>query len=216
MATGDELVMPGETPGPDQIIASNSLALKALLEAEGAQVRLLPIARDTPHALEAGFHLAAGADLLVTTGGASVGDHDLVGPVAESLGMALSFYKIAMRPGKPLMVGRVLGMPLFGLPGNPVSSLVCAHIFLRPALRVLQGLPGAALPRISIPLGFALDANGPREHYMRARIEAGALYPATRQDSALMSVLAQAQALAIRPVGDPARKAGDMLEAILL
>lgn len=216
MATGDELVMPGEVPRPDQIIASNSFALKALLEREGAEVRQLPIARDRTEALEAGFHLAAGADLLVTTGGASVGDHDLVGPVAQKLGMDLSFYKIAMRPGKPLMVGQVLGMPLFGLPGNPVSSLVCAHIFLRPALRVLQGLPPAPLPRTTLPLGRDIGPNGKREHYERARIINGTLYPDDRQDSSLMSVLAHADALAIRPIADPARQAGETLEAIQL
>mgnify|MGYP001796246654 CR=1 FL=1 len=125
MATGDELVMPGEAPGPDQIIASNIFALKAILEAAGAVVRMLPIARDRADSLRAGFQRSQGADLMVTTGGASVGDHDLVGQVAAELGMERSFYKVAMRPGMPLMAGRVLGRPMVGLPGIPGSAIVC-------------------------------------------------------------------------------------------
>ena len=216
MATGDELVNVGETPGPDQIIASNSLAIKAILESEGAETRLLPIARDRRDSLELGFRLAAGADMIVTTGGASVGDHDLVGPVAEALGMDLSFYKIAMRPGKPLLVGTLKDTPLFGLPGNPVSGLVCAHIFLRPALRVMTGLPAAPLPEITLPLGAPVTQNGPRLHYMRARIENGAIFADPRQDSSLMSVLADANALLIRPIKDRARETGEMVQAIHL
>ena len=125
IATGDELAMPGETPGPDQIIASNSFALKAMLEDAGAEARLLPIARDTEASLRTALDLAGGADLIVTIGGASVGDHDLVAPVAEALGMERAFYKIAMRPGKPLMAGKLAESVLLGLPGNPVSSIVC-------------------------------------------------------------------------------------------
>ena len=208
LGTGDELVMPGDTPGPDQIIASNSFGLKALLETEGAEIRRLPIGRDTVEALEACLRLAEGADLLVTTGGASVGDHDLVGQVAEALGMERAFYKVAMRPGKPLMAGRVLGMPMIGLPGNPVSSLVCGHIFLRPVLRVMQGLPAAPAPRQSMPLAAPIGPNGPREHYMRARIERGAVRVLDRQDSALLSVLSGASALVVRPPHAPALPRG--------
>ena len=130
LATGDELVQPGETPGPDQIIASNSYGLAAMLERAGAAVRLLPIARDTPSSLTTAFGLAKGADLLITIGGASVGDHDLVGPVAAEMGMEQAFYKVAMRPGKPLMAGRLGGMAMIGLPGNPVSAMVCGQIFV--------------------------------------------------------------------------------------
>lgn len=208
IATGDELVMPGEDPGPDQIIASNSFGIAAALEAEGAEVRLLPIARDNRASLEACFALADGADLIVTIGGASVGDHDLVGQVAGDLGMDREFYKIAMRPGKPLMAGRLNGTPMIGLPGNPVSSMVCTHIFLRPMIRAMQGLPKAALPTRSAPLAHAIGANGPRQHYMRATLSDGRIAVADRQDSALLTVLAGANILVVRPPDDPARDAG--------
>ncbi len=216
IATGDELVMPGEAPGPDQIIASNTFGLKALLEAEGAEVRMLPIARDTAASLEAVFLLADGADLIVTTGGASVGDHDIVADVAARLGMTPSFYKVAMRPGKPLMAGRLRGTAMVGLPGNPVSSIVCAHVFVLPAIRAMQGLAAVAAPRRQAPLTVAVPANGPREHYMRADLTEAGLTPFDRQDSALLSVLAQARALAIRPPNDPARQPGEMLDYIAL
>lgn len=209
IATGDELVMPGDTPGPDQIIASNSFAIKALAEGVGAEARLLPIARDTEASLRAVFALAEGADLVVTIGGASVGDHDLVAKVATDLGMERAFYKISMRPGKPLMAGRLNGMPMLGLPGNPVSAIVCAHLFLLPLLRAMQGEPAPApAPRRAV-LGADVAPTGPRTHYMRARIEDGVVTAFDRQDSALLSVLAEANALLIRPLGDGARKAGE-------
>ncbi len=148
IATGDELVMPGEAPGPDQIIASNTFGLKAMLEAAGAIARLLPIARDNVASLDAPrFELAEGADLIVTIGGASVGDHDLVAPVAEGLGMERAFYKIAMRPGKPLMAGRLGEAAMLGLPGNPVSAMVCGHLFVVPMLRAMLGLGAHPAPR---------------------------------------------------------------------
>lgn len=209
IATGDELVMPGENPDRDQIIASNGLGLAAMMEQEGAETRLLPIARDTRASLEAAFALAADADLTVTIGGASVGDHDLVGEVAGTLGLSRAFYKIAMRPGKPLMAGRLNGKPMIGLPGNPVSSMVCGHLFLRPMLRAMQGLPKAALPERTARLAAPLTANGPRQHYMRARLENGQVTAAEQQDSALLSVLARANALIVRPPNDPPRNAGE-------
>ncbi|GAA0304689.1 molybdopterin molybdotransferase MoeA [Rhodovulum strictum] len=209
IATGDELVMPGEAPGPDQIVASNGFGLKAMVEAEGGIGRLLPIARDTEASLQTVFGLAEGADLIVTIGGASVGDHDLVGKVAAGLGMEQSFYKVAMRPGKPLMAGRMGKAAMIGLPGNPVSALVCAHLFLLPALRVMQGLPAAPAPRLTGRLACDLDANGPREHYMRARITADGLAPFDRQDSALLTILSEADALIVRPPGDGPRRAGE-------
>ncbi len=214
IATGDELVMPGEAPGPDQIVASNSFALAALFEAEGAECRLLPIARDTRESLTAAFTLARGADLVVTTGGASVGDHDLVGEVAAELGMDRAFYKVAMRPGKPLMAGTVLGMAMIGLPGNPVSSIVCGHIFIRPAIRKMLGLGEAPAPRRSLPLAAPLPANGPRAHYMRGTLRDGAVTAFERQDSSLLSVLDAADVLVIRPVGDGPRAAGEMVDVI--
>ncbi|MFT4784625.1 MAG: molybdopterin molybdotransferase [Paracoccaceae bacterium] len=211
LATGDELVMPSDTPGPDQIIASNSFALKALFEAEGARVRLLPIARDTKASLLSGFEMARGADLLITTGGASVGDHDLVAAVADSLGMQRAFYKIAMRPGKPLMAGRVLDMAMIGLPGNPVSSIVCAHLFVRPAIRAMLGLTPTALPPQTARLAVDLGPNGPRAHYMRAQLEGGWITPFERQDSSLLSVLARANSLMIRPARQGALEKGSIV-----
>ena len=208
VATGDELVMPGEEPGPDQIICSNSFALAALIEAEGGSARLLPIARDNAEDLRAVLTLAADADLIVTIGGASVGDHDLVGPVAESLGLERAFWKIAMRPGKPLMAGKVLGVPMLGLPGNPVSSIVCAHLFLLPMIRAMLGRPDVAPEPRKAVLGAAVDPTGPRTHYMRARVADGVVTPFDRQDSALIRILTEANALLIRPVGDTAREAG--------
>ena len=214
LATGDELVMPGEAPGPDQIIASNAFGIAAALEQEGAETRILPIAHDNEASLTACFDLAHGADLLVTIGGASVGDHDLVGKVAADLGMERAFYKIAMRPGKPLMAGRLNGMPVVGLPGNPVSSMVCTHIFLRPLVRAMQGLPKSAMPLRSAPLAEAIGSNGPRQHYMRARYADGVLSVAKRQDSALLSVLSHANALVVRPPLDPVRDAGETVDFV--
>lgn len=216
IATGDELVLPGETPGPGQIVASNGYGIKALLEAEGARVRLLPIARDTEAALRLSFELAVGADLVVTIGGASVGEHDLVARVAGAAGLALDFHKIAMRPGKPLMAGRLGAAVMVGLPGNPVSAMVCAHLFLRPAVRAMQGLERAGLTRARAPLAVALSPNGPRAHYMRARLTGAGLEPFADQDSSLLSVLAAADALAIRPPGDGPRGAGEVLDYIPL
>lgn len=216
ISTGDELVMPGETPGPDQIIASNTFGLKALLETHGALARILPIARDTRASLEAAFALAAGADLVVTIGGASVGDHDLVGDVAADLGVERAFYKVRMRPGKPLMAGRFGDAAMVGLPGNPVSAMVCGHVFLLPMLRAMQGLGAHRSSRLTARLAEDIGPNGPREHYMRARVEAGAITPMDRQDSSLLTVLADANALMIRPPDDPAREAGSFIEYLPL
>ena len=208
LSTGDELVMPGETPGPDQIIASNGFGLMAMLEAEGAETRMLPIARDSNASLRAAFALAEGVDLLVTIGGASVGDHDLVGRVAGDLGMQQAFYKVAMRPGKPLMAGRMGRTAMVGLPGNPVSAMVCGHVFLRPMIRAMLGLGVAPAPRLQASLAVDLPENGPREHYMRATLSAGWITPADDQDSAFLRVLAEANALLIRPAGDTPRTKG--------
>ncbi|WP_431299380.1 molybdopterin molybdotransferase MoeA [Tabrizicola sp. BL-A-41-H6] len=205
IATGDELVMPGEDPRPDQIIASNSFALKAMVEAEGGEARLLPIARDTEAELATVLALAKDADLIVTIGGASVGDHDLVGGVA---GLERAFWKIAMRPGKPLIAGRLHGVPMLGLPGNPVSAIVCGHLFLVPMLRAMLGAAPGPFPRRAM-LGADVGPTGPRTHYMRARLSEGdglpVITPFDRQDSALLSILGQADALLIRPLGDGPR-----------
>jgi molybdopterin molybdotransferase len=217
VATGDELVMPGEDPRPEQIIASNSFALKAMVDAEGGEARLLPIARDTQAELAMVLDLAEGADVIVTIGGASVGDHDLV---ARSAGFTADFWKIAMRPGKPLMAGRLNGVPMLGLPGNPVSAIVCGHLFLLPMVRALLGDPTPApRPRAAV-LSVDLPANGARAHYMRARLQPGeglpTITPFDRQDSALLSILGQADALLIRPVGDAPRGAGSTVEYLPL
>ena len=145
----------------------------------------------------------------MTIGGASVGDHDLVGEVAASLGMERAFYKIAMRPGKPLMAGRLGRTPMIGLPGNPVSSMVCGHIFLRPMLRAMQGLPAAPLPRRTATLAAPIRQNGLREHYMRAILDHDRITPAERQDSSLLTVLSGANALILRPPGAPAAGVGE-------
>lgn len=216
IATGDELVSPGESPKADQIIASNSYGLAALLGAAGAAPRLLPIARDTEASLRQAFDLARGADLIVTIGGASVGDHDLVGDVAAGAGMARAFYKVAMRPGKPLMAGRMGEAAMIGLPGNPVSAMVCGHVFLLPVIRKMLGLGAAPAPRDTAVLTHDIGANGPREHYMRARTGPEGLRVFDRQDSALLTVLAEANCLAIRPKNDPARRKGEQLEIIHL
>jgi len=220
IATGDELVMPGEVPRTDQIIASNSFALAALAEAEGAEVRMLPIAPDSEAGLRFVLGMAQGADLIVTIGGASVGDHDLVGQVAAAMGMERAFHKIAMRPGKPLMAGRLRGVPMLGLPGNPVSAIVCGHLFLLPAIRALQGLADVAPVLHQATLAARLDANGPRAHYMRARlVDVGGVPHITafdRQDSALLTVLSAANALLVRPIGDPARAAGEQVQYLVV
>ncbi len=216
VATGDELVMPGESPGPDQIIASNALGLAALIRAEGGIPRILPIARDRRENLDLALDLAQGADLIVTIGGASVGDHDLVQDVARARGMEPAFYKVAMRPGKPLMAGHLGQTPMIGLPGNPVSSMVCGHVFLLPTLRVMLGLPAAPATRAQAPLAADIGPNGPREHYMRARLDGGRLTVFDRQDSGLMSVLSSANALVVRPPKDGARAAGTVMDYLPL
>ena len=216
IATGDELVQPGETPGPDQIIASNCYGLAALVEAHGANARVLPIARDTRASLTLAFDLAQDADLIVTIGGAAVGDHDLVGPSAQEQGLDRAFYKIAMRPGKPLMAGKMGTATMIGLPGNPVSAMVCGHIFVLPVLRKMLGLGEIPPLRQSAKLRKAIGANGPREHYARAQISTEGVTVFDRQDSALLSVLASANCLAIRPINDPARQAGDSIVIIML
>ncbi len=212
ISTGDELVMPGESPGPDQIIASNTMGLHALLAELGAEPRLLPIARDTMASLTTVLGLVEDADLVITIGGASVGDHDLVALVAAELGMERAFHKVAMRPGKPLMSGRLRDAMMIGLPGNPVSAMVCGHVFVAPVIRALLGLGASPMPRLTAPLAYDIAPNGPREHYMRATLADGELTVFDRQDSSLLSVLGAATALAVRPAHDPARKAGDVLE----
>ncbi len=213
IATGDELVMPGEVPNADQIVASNHIGLAAMIERAGGVSRLLPIAADTDASLSAAFGAARGADMIVTIGGASVGDHDLV---ARHEGLDRTFYKVAMRPGKPLMAGRISGTPLIGLPGNPVSAMVCGLLFVLPAMRVQAGLAPAAAPRERRILAHALAANGPREHYMRARLDGQRAHVFDSQDSSRLAIFADADALVVRRPGDPVRHAGADIDCILL
>jgi len=215
LATGDELVMPGETPGPGQIVYSNGYALRALARDEGAETVDLGIAADTIAATTDGIRRARhlGADILVTTGGASVGDHDLVKRSLEAEGVAMAFWRIAMRPGKPMMHGRLGDMRVIGLPGNPVSSYVCGFLFLVPLIRALSGRSTVHHRLETALLGRNVAANDLREDYLRARLEIradGALIatPVNHQDSSLLGNLAAARALVIRAPFAPAAPAG--------
>lgn len=222
LATGDELVPPGTEPGPSRIVASNGYGVAAIARAAGAEVLDLGIVADDRQAILNAVKTAldAGADVLVTLGGASVGDYDLVQPVLAEAGMALDFWRIAMRPGKPLMVGRLGDVQVLGLPGNPVSSLVCATLFLEPLVRRLARLPAPARARRAVA-AVPLEANGPRQDYVRARLShgpAGELLaaPFTRQDSSMTKVFAEADALIVRPPQAPAAEAGTPCDILLL
>jgi len=215
LATGDELVMPGSTPGPGQIVYSNGYALRALARREGAETIDLGIAADTLEATTRGIRRArdSGADILITTGGASVGDHDLVKQSLEAEGVAMAFWRIAMRPGKPMMHGRLGGMRVIGLPGNPVSAYVCGFLFLVPLIRALSGRADIHHVSETALLGRPVAANDMREDYLRARLEVrsdGVLMATTvnHQDSSLLGNLAAAQALVIRAPFATAAAAG--------
>jgi molybdopterin molybdotransferase len=204
IATGNELVLPGAACGPDQIVCSNPYGVAYLASGAGGDVTFLGIAGDTRAELNDKLDAAAGADIVVTIGGASVGDHDLVAPVLAARGMTPAFWKIAMRPGKPLLFGRVGPQRFLGLPGNPVSALICARVFLVPLIERLTGLTSATSPPRHVPSSVALEANGPRTHYMRAVIgtnERGdeVVTPLRSQDSSLLTVLNQANCLLVRP-----------------
>jgi molybdopterin molybdotransferase len=219
LATGDELVMPGDPVKPNQIVSSNGLALAAFISAFGGEPVNLGIAPDDPAALEALIAAAAGADLIVTSGGASVGDHDLVSKVLGEGRMEVAFWKIAMRPGKPLIFGRIDGTPLLGMPGNPVSAIVCSLVFLRPALHRMLGLtedPDRAQQAI---LDAPLPKNDRRQDYLRARLttgEDGALHarPFDRQDSSMLRTLSLADCLIVRPPFAEAAETGAAVEIL--
>nr|PZN84024.1 MAG: molybdopterin molybdenumtransferase MoeA [Pseudomonadota bacterium] len=221
LATGDELVSPGTLPGPGQIVSSNPLGVAALLTQAGADARLLGIARDNRESLIQHVEAARDADVLVTIGGASVGDHDLVGPVLQSLGMELSFWKIDMRPGKPLLYGRLGPQRVIGLPGNPVSALICTRVFLVPLVRRLLGLPDEEAAAVRAVLAEPVEANGPRQHYMRATLQREPdgrqlVRLARSQDSSLLAPLAASNVLLVRPPHAPALPAGAEVEVLLL
>lgn len=225
LATGDELVRAGETPGPDQITASSLPATAIIVEKAGATAIDLGIAGDTLASLEERIKAArdAEADVLVTLGGASVGEHDLVQAALVRQGMDLGFWKVALRPGKPLMHGRLGSMLLLGLPGNPVSSLVCALLFLIPAIRALSGDPHAGEdPTEPATLATDLRANDIRQDYMRASLsfEPGQLLPVAtahaRQDSSMLSILERSDALIVRAPHTPPAQAGETCRIIRL
>jgi molybdopterin molybdotransferase len=222
LATGDELVPPGGLLGLGQIIASNNFAVAGVVDACGGTAIDLGIAVDQLSALKKALDLAVEvkADVLVTLGGASVGDYDLVQKALVSAGMELGFWRIAMRPGKPLMHGRLGAMRVLGLPGNPTSSMVCATLFLRPLLRALHGEPdpGADLSQ-SARLAVDLPGNGPRQDYMRAALVRGAdgilvATPVDSQDSSLVKTMARADGLIVRAPYAEAAKAGEACRAI--
>jgi molybdopterin molybdotransferase len=217
-ATGDELIMAGSEPGPGQIVYSNGYAVTALARNEGAEVIDLGIVPDRIDDTIAAIRRAreAGADVLVTTGGASVGDYDLVQKAFAAEGVSLSFWKVALRPGRPLMHGVLGGMHVLGLPGNPVSAFVCAFLFLLPLLRRLAGRADAVPETESAVLGSDLPANDERADYLRATLLAGTATPLPLQDSSMMQALARADCLVIRAPFDPARRAGDACRILKL
>ena len=224
LATGDELVEPGTEPGPERIVASNHFALSAIAEGAGAESLDLGIATDDLDALRASFSVALDkqADLLVTLGGASVGDHDLVQRALVNEGMTLDFWRIAMRPGKPLMHGQLGAMQVLGLPGNPISAIVCGLLFVRPLIRTLCGDPDAgADPSEPAVLGAPLPANDARQDYLRGQLvrSEDALLkamPGSRQDSSLLKTLSEADCLIVRPPHAPPAPAGETCRVIRL
>lgn len=221
LSTGDELVNPGDPVGPAQIIGSNGIGLAALVRAFGGAPVNLGIARDTLEDLDRAIEAALGFDALVTSGGASVGEHDLVQTALTKRGMALDFWKIAMRPGKPLMFGTLGALHVLGLPGNPVSTIVTALLFLRPAIDRMQGLSGVDPARQVALLGKDMPANDQRQDYVRARLVTNAdgqrvATPFSPQDSSMLSLIARADCLIVRKPQAPEAKAGDTIDIIPL
>lgn len=217
LATGDELARPGEPIGPDQIVSSNSLGLAAIINATGGEAIDLGIAADNRDSLRAMALGARGADMLITLGGASVGDHDLVRSVLGEEGLKIDFWNIAIRPGKPLIFGHLGATPMIGLPGNPVSALVCALVFVRPAIRAMLGETGNSPDVQTAVLGADLGQNDNRQDYLRASLSPDGIATAfEKQDSAMLSSLARAGCLIIRPPFAPAAKAGDSVKVLRL
>jgi molybdopterin molybdotransferase len=219
LATGDELVLPGEPVGRNQIVASSGIAVAALMRSWGAEASLFNIVRDEPKETEAAIAAGMQHDLLITLGGASVGEHDLVQDALKALGFAMDFWKIAMRPGKPMMFAAKDRARVLGLPGNPVSTMVCSLLFVRPAIERMLGRAGD-LPRTSTAtLAVDVKQNDQREDYVRSRLMRAAdgsltVEPHAVQDSSMLSVLAASDAFLIRPAHDPARRKGDPIQVL--
>jgi molybdopterin molybdotransferase len=220
IATGDELVLPGGRPGPDQIVSSNSHAIAAMAVLLGAEVINLGIVADSLKATERAIARAAKADILITTGGASVGDHDHVQEALKNQGVSIDFWKIAMRPGKPFMYGRRKGQHVLGLPGNPVSALVCARLFLKPLIERMLGLP-VMDDLVEARLGAPMKENDGRQDYVRAKLVETAdgsriATPFPRQDSSMQRTFREADALIVRPPHAPPAREGDVVRILRL
>ena len=221
LSTGNELILPGKTPGPNRIPGSNGPGLAAFVDSCGGNPMDLGIAPDDEKALAA---LAAGAkdsDLLVTSGGVSVGDHDIVRDALGRHGLKVNFWGVAMRPGKPLLFGHFSGVPFLGFPGNPVATLVCATVYLRPAIDAMLGVCDGRTEEISARLTCNLDANDERQCYLRAHLSTDregnmTATPLPKQDSAMISILSQANGLLIRPPNAQAAKVGECVTVIPL
>jgi molybdopterin molybdotransferase len=208
LATGNEVVAPGSELAADQIVSSVPYGLAGLMARHGGEAIPLGIAKDEPESIITLARAGSAADILVTIGGASVGEYDLVATALKSEGLELDFWKIAMRPGKPLLFGRMESQRVLGVPGNPVSALICAEVFLVPMLGRLLGLAEEKRPEPEAVLGEALPANGIREHYMRAQSEwredgMRVVTPLPSQDSSLVAALARADCLIVRPPNAP-------------
>ena len=220
LATGDEVMPPGTDLAPDQIVSSVPAGLAAFVREAGGEALSLGIAKDDPDSLATLARAGSAADILVTIGGASVGERDLVASALKPEGLVLDFWKVAMRPGKPLLYGRMGSTRFLGLPGNPVSAFVCAHVFLKPMLRRLLGTADEAEDQITAELGADLEGNGPRQHYIRATSTFGdggrIVTPLPSQDSSLVAALTMADCLIVRAPDAPAGRAGDPMKIIPL
>ena len=215
LANGDELVQPGQSPAADQIISSIPAGMKAAIAAWGGEPVLLDLARDSKESLAACVRDAQKADVLLTIGGASVGEHDLVRGTLEDMGARFEVLRVAMRPGKPAMFGFLGNQRILSMPGNPASAIICARVFLKPLLDRFLGRSRRDEPR-TVRLAVPVEANGEREHYMRAQLSEDGVAPIGDQDSSLMNAFAKADCLLVRPARGPALPAGTLVPVIPL
>lgn len=218
ITTGDELVMPGETPSESQIISSNAFGLYSMVKNQGADPIILPIARDNEESLISVLKLATDCDLILTIGGASVGDYDIVQKCLKVMGLRLSFYKVAMKPGKPLFAGKLGTSSVIGLPGNPISSLICGELFVIPAIKRMLGLTDVIRKTVNMKISHNLEINGPRETYMRASVDSSLenVKAFLRQDSSLITILTDSNALIKRPANAHPVNKGSQVPVLLL